>query len=138
MARITYTQFKKHLEREGFYSAREILHLFHAVKQMDKESRGWVIAWFEDGTYPEKAVEQITVRELVEDFGYKPLNAFIAIDWLKHDPQAAKYFIVKSVTAIAETEARRAKMSTQQFEQEQPAEPQVGLNTTDAGDIIEA
>lgn len=138
MARITYRQFKSYLENEKFYTSREIRHLFNSVKQMDKESRGWVIDWIESGKFPAKAVEQITVEELVKDFGYKPINAFIAIDWLKHDPDAAKYFIIKSVPAIAETDARRAIEVPEQAAQTDENAPTVGLNSVNTGDVIEA
>lgn len=135
---MTYRQFKKFLEKENYYTNREIRHLFNAVKQMDKESRGWVIEWIQNGTYPKKTVEQITVEELVKDFGYKPLNAFIAIDWLKQDPQAAKYFIIKTLPDIAQAaEEGRVIDNDEPDTPADPDAPVVGLDTRDTGDTIE-
>ena len=138
MARITYKQFKKHLEKSQYYTGHEIRHLFNAVKQMDQESRQWVIEWIENGTYPNKAVEQVTVEELVKDFGYKPLNAFIAVDWLKNDPKAAKYFIVKTLDAIADAEENRTQQNQTAAENRDTDSSVVGLDTRNTGDIIEA
>ena len=94
--KITFKEFNALLKKENFYSDREIRHLFNAIRQTDKETRKWIIDWFFTGEYPAKVVEQITVRELIDEFGFKPINAFITIDWLKHDPEAAKYFIMRA------------------------------------------
>ena len=94
--KITFKEFNALLKKENFYSDREIRHLFNAIRQTDKETRKWIIDWFFTGEYPTKVVEQITVRELIDEFGFKPINAFITIDWLKHDPEAAKYFIMQA------------------------------------------
>ena len=47
-------------------------------------------------------IEGITVEYLVKNYGLKPVNAFIVIDWLKTDPQAAKYFMLKFVVVKKE------------------------------------
>ena len=96
--RVTFKKFKERFEKD--YSVKEVRHLFKAVKAMDKETRGWVVKWFVFGTFPEKEVEGMTVEKLIDDFGFKPLNAFITIDWLKADPAAAKYFIWKAPILI--------------------------------------
>ena len=96
--RITFRNFKDRFK--DLYSAKEVRHLFKAIKEMDKETRGWVVKWFVFGTFPEKEVEGMTVEKLIDDFGFKPLNAFITIDWLKADPAAAKYFIWKAPILI--------------------------------------
>ncbi|MBR6777612.1 MAG: hypothetical protein IKM27_07685 [Clostridia bacterium] len=132
--RLTFRDFKSHLEKDNFYTEKEIRHLFNAVKQMDKETKGWVINWFFTGEYPSKEVEQVTVRALVEEFGYKPLNAFIAIDWLKQDPAAAKYFMVQIGKIgvdieISDGDALNAESSSEDVV--------CGLDTRNTGDTIE-
>ena len=92
--RLTYREFERFLLKDG-YTAQEARHLFNTVKKMDKESRKWVIHWFKEGTYPKEPVEGITAERLVKEFQYKPLNAFIILNWLKEDPKAAKYFVMK-------------------------------------------
>ena len=138
MARLTFRQFKKYLEKEDFYTSREIRHLFNSVKRMDKESRSWVIAWVETGAYPQKTVEDISVEELVKDFGYKPINAFIAVDWLKHDPQAAKYFIRKTVASMKDAEQRSSEPAQAPSEVSDENAEVIGLDTRNTGDTIEA
>lgn len=102
--KVTYKEFESYLKKDG-YSAGEIDHLFHAVKAMDRESRMWVLRWFVNGTLPDIEVEGVTAGFLIEKCGYKPLNAFIVLDWLKSDPQAAKYFILKIPSTIAPGDA---------------------------------
>lgn len=91
--KISFEEFQTHLQPAG-YSAPAIKNLFGAVKTMDKETRGWVIRWLWDGETPEKTIEGVTYGYLVNVLGYKPLNAFIVLDWLKADPDAAKYFVL--------------------------------------------
>ncbi|HPF88281.1 MAG TPA: hypothetical protein PK537_09555 [Candidatus Limiplasma sp.] len=91
--KITFREFQVHMQGFG-YSDNEIKHLFGAVKALDSETRGWMIRWFWDGEFPTKEIEGVTFRYLVNDFGYKPLNAFIVLDWLKSNPDAAKYFVL--------------------------------------------
>lgn len=98
--KVTYKAFKRYLEMNG-YSQNEIEHLFHAIKSMDRESRKWVLRWFNNGILPEEEVEGVTASYLIEKCGYKPLNAFIVLDWLKTDPQAAKYFVLRIPSTIS-------------------------------------
>ena len=126
--RISYREFKSFLKKSNYYTDREIRHLFNSVKQLDKETKSWVIDWFNTGEYPVKEVEQVTVRSLVEDFGYKPIAAFIAIDWLKQDPKAAKYFMIK----IAKTDPDA--VPSEFDESDDQDEIVCGLDTTDTSD----
>ena len=102
--RISFKEFHRFLSEDD-YTDREIRHLFHAVKAMDQESRRWVLRWFNQGSYPDQEVEGVTAKYLVEPCGYRPLNALIILDWLKADPQAAKYFVLKIPSTISPGEA---------------------------------
>lgn len=90
MKRITFREYARYLTGEG-YSPAEILNLYEEMKTLDTQVRGWVIDWFYGGGFPQEIVEGVTVQYLVEEVGMKPMNAFIAIDWLRKDPAAAKY-----------------------------------------------
>lgn len=61
--------------------------------------------WYFGAGYPADIIEGVTVQMLVEEAGLKPMNAFIAMDWLMKDPEAAKFALthVKS-SAIEEAE----------------------------------
>ncbi len=93
--KLSFQEFENILLHDD-YTVKEIRHLFNVVKKMDKESRLWVIKWILFGEYPNDEVEGVTIQELVNDLGYKPMNAFIVLDWLKTDPDTAKYFILKT------------------------------------------
>lgn len=102
--RISFKEFHRFLSEDD-YTDKEIRHLFHAVKAMDQESRRWVLRWFNQGSYPDQEIEGVTAKYLVETCGYRPLNALIILDWLKADPQAAKYFVMKIPSTIPPGEA---------------------------------
>lgn len=90
MRRIAFREFSQYLIGEG-YSPAEVLNLYREMKALDPQVRGWVIDWFYGGGFPKEITEGVTAQYLVEEVGMKPLNAFIALDWLKKDPAAAKY-----------------------------------------------
>ena len=102
--RISFKEFHRFLSEDD-YTDKEIRHLFHAVKAMDQESRRWVLRWFNQGSYPDQEIEGVTAKYLVETCGYRPLNALIILDWLKADPQAAQYFVLKIPSTIPPGEA---------------------------------
>ena len=102
--RISFKEFHRFLSEDD-YTDKEIRHLVHAVKAMDQESRRWVLRWFNQGSYPDQEIEGVTAKYLVETCGYRPLNALIILDWLKADPQAAKYFVLKIPSTIPPGEA---------------------------------
>lgn len=102
--KITFREFRSFLSSEGC-SEVEIRHLYGAVKSMDAESRGWVVRWFCTGELPDDEVEGVTAKYLVDKCGYKALNAFIVLDWLKTDPQAAKYFVLKIPVTISPSDS---------------------------------
>lgn len=101
--KISFKDFNKYFKSDGC-TDREVKDLFHTVKLMDKESRSWVVKWFHSGRLPEKEIEGVTASYLVDECGYRPLNALIALDWLKTDPEEAKYFILKAPHGIAPDE----------------------------------
>ena len=92
--KIGRKEFFMALENEG-YTKQELKHLFHVVRHMDKKVRKWVIDWFGGKGYPKDRIEGVTVMDLVEKQGLKPLNAFIVMNWLLTDPDAAKYSLTR-------------------------------------------
>lgn len=93
--KLTFRDFENVLLNDD-YSIREIRHLFNAVKKMGKESRQWVMKWILSGEYPADEIEGVTARMLVEELDFKPMNALIILDWLKTEPDTAKYYILKT------------------------------------------
>ena len=95
MMEIIYRQFKEKLLKMG-YSEKEAAHLYGSVQEMDEQSRTWVKKWLNTGMLPRDEIEGVTAEYLIDEYKYAPLNAFIILDWLKSDPQAAKYFLLKA------------------------------------------
>lgn len=131
--KITFREFRDFLFEAGCSEA-EVCHLYGAVRSMDPESRGWVIRWFCTGELPDAEVEGVTAGYLVEKCGYKPLNAFIVLDWLKADPQAAKYFVLKLPSTISPSDSIGQEVSERMRREGREAPP---LEAVDERDILE-
>ncbi len=99
--KISYNDFNEVFTQNG-YSKFEVRNLFSAIKSMDKETRAWVIKWFWRGELPQKEIEGVNAKYLIEQYGLKPINAFIILDWLKSDPQTAKYYLYKHPGKLVE------------------------------------
>ena len=132
--KITFREFHNFLSRDG-YQDGEIRHLFNAVRAMDSESRSWAIWWFAADRLPTIEIEGVTAEYLVKKCGYKPINALIILDWLKTDPQAAKYFLLKMSASISLTDSISQEM--EQILQEEGIEPTRLGSDTDESDIRE-
>ncbi len=129
---ISYKAFKDFMVKSG-YSEKEATHLFATVKTMDKETRKWFIDWFNGKGFPKTKVEGITVEYLVNNYGLKAINAFIVIDWLKTDPQAAKYFMLKIPAEIQIGENTANEMRAFLKDKKQENGPEI----SDVSDIVE-
>lgn len=103
MRRLAFRDFSQYMKEEG-YNPSEILNLFWEVKKMTPTVRSWFLNWFYTGVYPADVVEDVTVQMLVDEAQMKPINAFIAIDWLLTDPEAAKFALthVKHAAVLEE------------------------------------
>lgn len=128
--KMTYAEFENQMRGNG-YSGREISHIFRAFMEMDNESRSWLLGWLIANRIPEKEIEGVSARYLIDELKYAPVNAFIILDWLKTDPQAAKYFVMKSAVDanIGETAAREIEKIMQRDgvkPSAQPDEPKEG------------
>lgn len=62
---------------------------------MDEEIREGLSRWMEEGELVDIAIEDISVHELVNELGYKEIAAFLMLDWLRREPDAAKEAICR-------------------------------------------
>ncbi|MCD7885098.1 MAG: hypothetical protein LUI87_15580 [Lachnospiraceae bacterium] len=109
--KIGYKTFYSFLKKSDYgYTEEEIKNLFLSVRAMDEESRGWVINWINGKGLPRTIVEDVTADFLVNEVGMQPINALIALDWLKHEPEMAKYYIMKLAKDNSEKDAAEADM----------------------------
>lgn len=99
LKRISYKQFSEFLVEDG-YTEAELKHLFKAVKSFDKEIKKWFIDWVNGGGLPTDEIEDKNISFFIDEMKLKPVNAFIVMNWLKTDPETAKYVLQREVPAL--------------------------------------
>lgn len=60
------------------------------IERMDPRLLEQLDQWFRTGSLPEDAYEGFTVAELVEERGFTVPAAFLYLDWVLKEPEAAK------------------------------------------------
>ena len=88
-SKLYYSYFRKAMLND--YSEKEIRQLFNSVRKMDAESRRWVAAWLNGEGYPKAEIEKFDIYYLIDKCNFRPINAMIILDWLKNEPEAAKF-----------------------------------------------
>ena len=53
--------------------------------------------WLNEGKLPDFEVEGYSYQVLVNDYGMKPVGAFLTLDWLCRDPQKASLSLKKGI-----------------------------------------
>lgn len=132
--KMTYKQFEDILLHDD-YSIREIRHLFNAVKAMSGKARMRVIRWVLFGEISSEAVEELSAEELIDTFGFKPINAFVVLDWLETAPEEAKYFLTKHHASYVPDEEVVQEM--RDFLRSHNVEAKPTLNCEETGDVVE-
>lgn len=54
-------------------------------------------SWLNEGKLPKIEIEGYSYRILVNDYGMKPVGAFLTLDWLCRDPQKASLSLKKGI-----------------------------------------
>ena len=108
--KMTRSEFNERMNDEGF-SLFELAHLFKVVCEMDSRVRRWTLQWLLGKGFPGDFIEGVSVPMLVEQ-GYKPMNAFIIMDWLIKDPEAAKYSLTRHASPQVVDEKTAAELRT--------------------------
>ncbi len=54
-------------------------------------------SWLNEGKFPNIEVEGYSYRVLVDDYGMKPVGAFLTLDWLCRNPQKALLSLQKGI-----------------------------------------
>ena len=54
-------------------------------------------AWLNEEKNPEIEIQGYSYRILVNDYGMKPVGAFLTLDWLCRDPQKASLSLKKGI-----------------------------------------
>lgn len=108
--KMTRSEFDEQMRTEG-YSRFELTHLFKVVCEMDSRVRRWTLRWLLGRGYPQDIIEGVSVPILVEK-GFKPMNAFIIMDWLIKDPEAAKYSLTRHASPMEVDKETAAELRT--------------------------
>ena len=108
--KMTRMEFESRMDGEG-YSLRELKHLFKVVCEMDSKVRRWTVLWLLGRGFPQDFIEGVSVPMLVEE-GYKPMSAFIIMDWLIKDPEAAKYSLTRHASPMEVDKETAAELRT--------------------------
>ena len=131
--KITFNEFKSFFKKDG-YADSDIAVMFKGIKGMQPKTRRWLIKWFFTGELPTEKVEDVTVEYLINECDYKPVNAFIIIDWLMTEPDYAKYILLKQNPAADISEETKQEMLDAL--KEMGAEPEV-ISVDETEDIEE-
>lgn len=59
------------------------------IENFEPEIREVFELWLSDGTMPKITLEGYTFKDLIHQYGMKPIGAFITLDWLKKEPEKA-------------------------------------------------
>ena len=54
-------------------------------------------SWLNKGDLPDLEIEGYSYQILVNDYGMKPIGAFLTLDWLSRDPQKASLSLRKGI-----------------------------------------
>lgn len=54
-------------------------------------------SWLKEGVIPDFEIEGYSYRVLINDYGMKPVGAFITLDWLCRDPQKASLSLKRGI-----------------------------------------
>ena len=93
MKKVVFRDFCAWLRACG-YTDMEIVRLYDRIRDLDADIQGWVADWIGGKGYPQERIEGVTVAELTEKLKLKPMNAFIIMNWLRKNPDEAKYALL--------------------------------------------
>lgn len=86
---MDHTKIEKILKEEG-YPFYMIEQTVEKIDNLQPAIKDCFEKWVKDGVYPEIEIEGFTFRRFIEEQDKTAVAAFLALDWLIRDPQAAK------------------------------------------------
>ena len=93
---ISYRSLRRRMMNEPyFYNERQVSHTVWKLLGMDKEILEAFVVWFEDGVEPNLEFSDISWDKLVHRLFFNEFNAFIFINYVKHNPQKAWFDLVQ-------------------------------------------
>lgn len=84
-----YAKWKSYLKQNGYDDASAV-SAAKKIMAMDSDLKEDLQKWADRGIMSERSVEGFRADELVDIMGFHEVAAFLMLDWLKRDPNAAK------------------------------------------------
>ena len=75
--------------KEEAYPEYMIEQTADKIENLENEVMEAFEKWYLDGIFPTIKLEGYSFQDLVDQFGMKPVGAFITLDWLKKEPGKA-------------------------------------------------
>ena len=88
------------------YSERETMQAVSAVERMNPDLQADLMEYLVTGRITPVVVEGVTVTDLMEKAGMNPVTAFLSLDYLKTDPEEAKYILTRKKEELVVDEKR--------------------------------
>lgn len=108
-------KLKEYLRTKCEYSERETMQAVSAVERMTPDLQADLMEYVVTGRITPVVIEGVTVTDLMEKAGMNPVTAFLSLDYLKTDPEEAKYILTRRREELVVDEKRveelRAKLS---------------------------
>lgn len=83
--------------KEESYPEYMIDQTANKLENLSPKTRCAFEQWQLDGKNPTLTLENYTFKVLVEDFGMKPVGAFLTLDWLEREPEHAVKALSKGI-----------------------------------------
>lgn len=104
---VKYYTLKKYLMNKLDYSEQTAKNAIAEIRKMDPEILHMFVVWFNgdiSAPLPNKKINGITLQNIIDLNHVDPVSAFIDLNWIKEDPDKAKYYIAKPCSSISEQE----------------------------------
>lgn len=85
------------LLKEESYPAHMIENTLAKLENLQPQVALMFSAWVNTGKIPETSIEGFTYSTLVDNYGMKPIGAFLTLDWLVREPERACASLKKGI-----------------------------------------
>lgn len=99
-------KLREYLKAKCEYSERETMQAVSAVEKMTPDLQADLMEYLVTGRITPVVIEGVTVTDLMEKSGMNPITAFLSLDYLKTDPEEAKYILTRKKEELVVDEKR--------------------------------
>lgn len=102
---VKYYTLKKYLINKLDYDDQTAKATIAEIRKMDPEILHMFVVWFNgdiSAPLPNKKINGITLQNIIDLNHVDPVSAFIDLNWIKEDPDNARYYIAKPCSSSSE------------------------------------